>query len=135
MFSVERLGFRDQTNSLVEGVVFGVQCFGLRELTDVFVDGVQGYLTHKKTPPRRTLQEPYAWGPRGVLGGWACSDGRGTPEVFGAECFEFREQTDFLVDGVDESAFSVQWLVSSVQCSVVGVQCSVFSGWCSVFNV
>ena len=31
---------------------------------------VQGYLAHKKQPPRRTLQYPYAQGPMVVLEGW-----------------------------------------------------------------
>ena len=46
---------------------------------------VQKYLTYKKThPPRtlpqapKTLPQAYAQGPRGVLGGWAFSHGRGT---------------------------------------------------------
>jgi hypothetical protein len=30
---------------------------------------LQGYLAHKKQPPRRTLQEPDAYGSRGVLWG------------------------------------------------------------------
>ena len=40
---------------------------------------VQGYLTDKKTHPPRTLPQAYAWGPRGVLGGWASSYERGSP--------------------------------------------------------
>jgi len=42
-------------------------------------EALQGYLAHKKTPPPRTLQEPYAWGPMVVLGGGAVSYERGTP--------------------------------------------------------
>jgi len=42
----------------------------------------QGYLTHKKPPPLRILQWPYAQGPSVVLGGRAVSYERGTP-VFG----------------------------------------------------
>ena len=34
-------------------------------------DSVQGYLAHKKQPPRRTLQYPYGQGPRVILDGWA----------------------------------------------------------------
>ena len=41
--------------------------------------GLQGYLTYKKTHTPRTLPQAYAWGPRGVLGGWAVSYERGTP--------------------------------------------------------
>ena len=33
-------------------------------------DPVQGYLAHKKPPPRRTLQYAYAYGLLVVLGGW-----------------------------------------------------------------
>jgi hypothetical protein len=40
---------------------------------------LQGYLAYKKTHPPRILPKAYAWGPRGVLGGWAFSYGRGTP--------------------------------------------------------
>ena len=40
---------------------------------------VQGYLTEKKTYLPRTLLQGYAWGLKGVLGGWAFSYGRGTP--------------------------------------------------------
>ena len=40
---------------------------------------LQGYLARKKTPPPRTLQEPYAQGPRVVLWGGALLGGRGTP--------------------------------------------------------
>ena len=40
---------------------------------------VQGYLAHKNTPPFGTLLQAYAWGPRGVLGGWVFSYWRGTP--------------------------------------------------------
>ena len=40
---------------------------------------VQGYLVDKKMPPPRTLPQAYAWGHRGVLGGWSFSYGRGTP--------------------------------------------------------
>ena len=39
----------------------------------------QGYLAHTQTPLPRTLQEPCAWGPMVVLGGWAFSHERGTP--------------------------------------------------------
>jgi hypothetical protein len=42
-------------------------------------NGVQGYLTDKKTQPPRTLPLAYAWGPGGVLKGWVFSHGRGTP--------------------------------------------------------
>jgi hypothetical protein len=31
---------------------------------------LQGYLAQKTPPPRRTLQQPYGWGPTVVLGGW-----------------------------------------------------------------
>ena len=31
---------------------------------------VQGYLAYKNPPPRRTLQEPFAYGPMVILGGW-----------------------------------------------------------------
>ena len=31
---------------------------------------VQGYLARKKHPPRRTLQQPYAYGPMVIPGGW-----------------------------------------------------------------
>ena len=30
---------------------------------------LQGYLAHKKHPPRRNLQQPYDWGPTVALGG------------------------------------------------------------------
>ena len=40
---------------------------------------LQGCLTSKKTPPPRTLPRAYAEGPRGILGGWPFSHGRGTP--------------------------------------------------------
>ena len=33
------------------------------------IDKYQGYLAHKKPPPPRTLQEDYALGPLGALGG------------------------------------------------------------------
>ena len=39
---------------------------------------ILGYLAHKKTPPPRTLQQAYAYGPMMVVGGGAASDGRGT---------------------------------------------------------
>ena len=39
----------------------------------------QGYLTRKETHPPRTLPSAYASSPRGVRGGWAFSDERGTP--------------------------------------------------------
>ena len=48
------------------------------------VQGVQVCLAHKKHPPRRTLQQDHAYGPIGVLGGWA-SYGRGTPVGFRVE--------------------------------------------------
>ena len=41
--------------------------------------GVQGCLTHKKTPYPRTLHYAYAYGPMTVLGGRAFSYERGTP--------------------------------------------------------
>ena len=37
---------------------------------DVHTARVQGYLNHKKHPPPRTLQKPYASGPMMILGGW-----------------------------------------------------------------
>ena len=40
---------------------------------------LQGYLAHKKTPSRRTLQYAYAYGPVVVLGGWVFYEERGTP--------------------------------------------------------
>ena len=40
---------------------------------------VQGNLAWKKTHPPRTLPWAYAYGPRGVLRGWAFSYGRGSP--------------------------------------------------------
>ena len=43
---------------------------------------LQGFLAHKKTPPRRTLQKAYAYGPmesHPPLGGWVFSSERGTP--------------------------------------------------------
>ena len=40
---------------------------------------LHGYLAHKKTNPPRTLPQAYAYGPSGVLGGWAVSYERGTP--------------------------------------------------------
>ena len=40
---------------------------------------VQGYLTHKKLHPPRTLPYAYAWGHRRVIGGWVVSYGRGIP--------------------------------------------------------
>ena len=43
------------------------------------VEGLQGYLAHKKPHPPRTLPKAHAQGPRGVLGGWAGSYERGTP--------------------------------------------------------
>ena len=55
---------------------FGVSIAGLW--------GVEGYLTYKKTPPPRTLQETYAYGPSAVLGGGAVSYERGTPVGFRA---------------------------------------------------
>ena len=39
---------------------------------------VHGYLTHTETPSPTLLQEPYAWRPRLVPGGWAVSCERGT---------------------------------------------------------
>ena len=42
---------------------------------------LQGYLSYKKPPPSRTLQSDHAWGPTGVLRGWAVSYGRGTPAL------------------------------------------------------
>ena len=38
-----------------------------------------GVLAHKKTHRPRTVPQAYASGPRGVLGEWAFSYGRGTP--------------------------------------------------------
>ena len=52
-------------------VVLGGGLFLVRE--------VRGYLAYKKTHRLRTLPQAYAQGPRGVLGGWAFSYGRGTP--------------------------------------------------------
>ena len=54
---------------------------GLRSgiLATIPVDGLQGYLAHKKTPPRRTLQNAYAYGPMVAIGRWAFSYERGTP--------------------------------------------------------
>ena len=43
------------------------------------VTHVQGYLTHKKTPPPRTQQWVYAYGPVEVLGGGVISYERGSP--------------------------------------------------------
>ena len=40
---------------------------------------LQRYLTYKRTHPLRTLPQAYAWGRRGVMGGWAFPHGRGTP--------------------------------------------------------
>ena len=40
---------------------------------------VQGCLAYKKPHHTRTLQQAYALGLGGFLGGWASSDGRGTP--------------------------------------------------------
>jgi hypothetical protein len=40
---------------------------------------LQGYLTHKKKHPPRTLPQAYALGHKGVLEGWAFSYGRGAP--------------------------------------------------------
>ena len=40
---------------------------------------VEGYLACKKMHPPRTLPQAYGQGPRGFLGGWAFSYGRGTP--------------------------------------------------------
>ena len=40
---------------------------------------LEGYLTYKETHPPRTLPYDYAWGPMGVLGGWAVSYERSTP--------------------------------------------------------
>ena len=41
--------------------------------------GTQWYLDYKKQRPPRTLPYAYAYGPMGVLGGWAVSYERGTP--------------------------------------------------------
>ena len=38
---------------------------------------LQGYLAHLKTPPPRTLQKDYAWGPVVALGGGAVPSERG----------------------------------------------------------
>ena len=56
---------------------------------------LQGYLAHKKLPPPRTLNVPqaYAYGPRGVLGGWAFSYGRATPAEALATHTEFTRNT------------------------------------------
>jgi len=40
---------------------------------------VQGYRTHKKPPPPRTLMKPYVQCPTVVLGGGGGSYERGTP--------------------------------------------------------
>ena len=40
---------------------------------------LQGYLAHKKLPPRRTLQQDYTWGPMVVLGEGKVSYERGIP--------------------------------------------------------
>ena len=42
-------------------------------------EALHEYLTYKTTYPPRTLPWVYAQGPRGVLGGWTLSCGRGTP--------------------------------------------------------
>jgi len=42
---------------------------------------LQGYLACKKPPLRTTLPSACAWGPRGILGGWAFSYERGKPVV------------------------------------------------------
>ena len=47
--------------------------------TAVMCAPLQGYLIHKKPPPRRTLQKGYGQGPVKVLGGAAVSCERGTP--------------------------------------------------------
>ena len=39
---------------------------------------LQRYLTYKRTHPLRTLPQAYAWGRKGVMGGWAFPHGRGT---------------------------------------------------------
>ena len=39
----------------------------------------QGFLAHKKTPPPRTLQQEYAWGPMVGRRRGAVSDEQGTP--------------------------------------------------------
>ena len=43
-----------------------------------FALNLKGYLAHKKHPSRRTLQQPYASGPRLIVWGWAISIYRGT---------------------------------------------------------
>ena len=44
---------------------------------------VQGYLARQNTHPPGTLQWADAWGPMGVLGGWAFSYERGIPVQVG----------------------------------------------------
>ena len=58
------------------GLRFQVSGFGFR------VKALQGYLTHKKQPPLRTLQYDYTQGPMVVLGGGAVSHERGIPARF-----------------------------------------------------
>ena len=42
---------------------------------------LQGHISDKKTHPSRTPPWAYAQGARGLLGVWAFSDERGTPEL------------------------------------------------------
>ena len=46
---------------------------------DAGVPRMQGYLTHKKQPSRRTLQQAYAYGPVAVLRAAAVSYQQGIP--------------------------------------------------------
>ena len=48
------------------GFVLGVRAL----LCERALLGCTGYLAHKKHPPRRTLQKPYAQGPMVILWGW-----------------------------------------------------------------
>jgi hypothetical protein len=40
---------------------------------------LQGYLSYQKRTPLGPYRRPVPKGPRGILGGWAFSYGRGTP--------------------------------------------------------
>ena len=66
---------------------------------------LQGYLTSKKPPPPRTLQKDQAWGPTGVLGGWAFSYERSTPvdtkpsTLHTADCKGFARPAASCVEG------------------------------------
>ena len=54
---------------------------------DAQTPALQGYLSHKKHPPPRTLQKDYTEGPMVVLGGQAISHEQGTPVMFGVSGF------------------------------------------------